>query len=311
MITGTPNRKTWMMSKPCLEISVIIPAYECLQQLYLCLDALERQECPRSTFEVIVIDNGSMPPLQVPARPNLRMLREECVGSYAARNHGIASARGRLLAFTDADCIPARDWLNACRARIDREAEGSVIGGRIEMFYENPLAPRSVEIYDMAMKSLDQQTYIQKLGFVAPANLAIRKADFDRVGPFCADLKSSGDVEWCKRAMAAGLRLVYAEEAVVHHPARRTLPELIRRERRLEGGRCDTRLRSGAKRLTLFKEGLRQFDPRRQTFKIATFWRMGTGPAIKTRLLALVLLVQYCHALEKLRLSLGGVSRRG
>jgi hypothetical protein len=73
--------------------------------------------------------------------------------------------------------------LKACRARVECEAEGSVIGGRLEMFYENPWAPQPVEIYDIAMKPLDQEVYIQKLGFVAPANLAIRKADFDRVDP--------------------------------------------------------------------------------------------------------------------------------
>jgi GT2 family glycosyltransferase len=180
------------------------------------------------------------------------------------------------------------------------------------MFYENPRASRAVEIYDLVTNPLDQEAYIQKLDFVAPANLAIRKADFDRVGPFCTDLKSYGDVEWCKRAMAAGLRLVYAEEAVVRHPARCSLPELIRRVRRLEGGNYDIRLRSGAKRLRLFIEGLRQLVPGRYHFvTIATLWGMGTGPAIKTKLLALVLLVQYCQALEKLRLSLGGVSRRG
>jgi GT2 family glycosyltransferase len=292
------------------EISVIIPAYASEDALYTCLAALEQQE-RAPTFEVIVVDNGSVPPLRIPERPGWRVLREDRVGSYAARNHGLAHARGEFLVFMDTDCLPARDWLKACKERLTREP-GSIVGGRIETVYEHPEAPRAVEIYDKVVMPLDQKSYVQRWNFAATANLAIRKADFDRVGPFDADLKSYGDREWCARALMAGLRLVYAEEAVVGHRARRTLTDLIRREVRLEGGSRDFRLRDGERRLTFIKEGLRLLIPDRGMLaKGLMLWRMGTEPVTKIKLLMLVPFVRYCQALEKLRLSLGGVSQRG
>jgi glycosyltransferase involved in cell wall biosynthesis len=292
------------------EISVIIPAYASEDALYTCLAALEQQE-QAPTFEVIVVDNGSVPPLRIPERPGWRVLREDRVGSYAARNHGVANARGQFLVFMDTDCMPERDWLRACKKRLACEP-GTFIGGRIETVYEDPKAPTAVEIYDKAVMPLDQKSYIQKWGFAATANLAIRRTDFDRVGPFCADLKSYGDREWCGRAIAAGLQLVYAGEAVVQHRARRTLADLIRREVRLEGGSRDFRLRDGERRLTFIKEGLRLLIPDRGMLaKGLMLWRMGTEPVIKIKLLMLVPFVRYCQALEKLRLSLGGVSQRG
>jgi glycosyltransferase involved in cell wall biosynthesis len=292
------------------EISVIIPAYTSGEQLQACLEALERQVYP-PTFEVIVVDNGSNPPLQIPERPNWRIIREERVGSYAARNCGLTNARGRFLVFMDTDCIPERLWLKACKMRLDREL-GAVIGGHIETVYENPAAPRAIEIYDKAISPLNQKSYVERWNFVATANLAIRRSDFDRVGPFCAELKSYGDREWCNRAIAAGLRLVYADEVVVGHRARRTLTDLIRREVRLEGGSRDFRLRDGERRLTFIKEGLRLLIPDRGMLaKGLMLWRMGTEPVTKIKLLMLVPFVRYCQALEKLRLSLGGVSQRG
>jgi glycosyltransferase involved in cell wall biosynthesis len=292
------------------EISVIIPAYASEDALRTCLAALEQQE-QAPTFEVIVVDNGSMPPLRIPERQGWRVIREERVGSYAARNHGVANARGQYLVFVDTDCIPERNWLRSCKARLACEP-GTFIGGRIETVYEDPEAPKAVEIYDRVTTPLDQKSYVERWNFAATANLAVRKADFDRVGPFCADLKSYGDREWCGRAVAAGLQLVYAGEVVVRHQARRTVSGLIRREVRLTGGACDTRMRAGVKRRTFFREGLRLLLPDRGILENGwRFWRMGTEPVTKIKLLTLVFFMRYCHALEKLRLSLGGVSQRG
>jgi glycosyltransferase involved in cell wall biosynthesis len=50
-------------------------------------------------------------------------------GSYAARNTGIELARGDILAFTDADCLPAADWIEHGLAALQR-VENCGLGGR-------------------------------------------------------------------------------------------------------------------------------------------------------------------------------------
>ena len=63
------------------------------------------------------------------------------------------------------------------------------------------------------------------------ANLFCARADFLRVGGFRNGV--SEDVEWCARAVEAGLTLVFAPEARVEHPARRTWSELVAKWRRI------------------------------------------------------------------------------
>jgi GT2 family glycosyltransferase len=56
------------------------------------------------------------------------------------------------------------------------------------------------------------------------------------VGPFNEMLKSGGDKEWGGRAYQSGVPLIYAERALIRHPARRSLQELFKKRARLVGG---------------------------------------------------------------------------
>ncbi|MEO1316784.1 MAG: glycosyltransferase [Pseudomonadota bacterium] len=217
-------------------ISVIIPVFNDAGGLARCLDALARQT-DAAPFEVIVVDNGSDPPLDpatLPALPSLRLIRETVPGSYAARNAGIAAARASVLAFTDADCRPRPDWLAAGHAAIDAlggtEAPGA-IGGRIQIFPARAEAPRPAELYEAALM-LDQADYVAR-GFAATANMWTTTATMRAVGPFDATLQSGGDAEWGRRVFAAGAPLRYDAATVIDHPARDSIGALYRKLRRV------------------------------------------------------------------------------
>ena len=99
-----------------------------------CLRGLGRQTC-QDGFEVVVVDNNSDEPigdLMAPF-PFARAVQEAKPGSYAARNRGIDASRGALRGFTDADCVPAADWIERGVAAIRRLPEGGLIGGRIDL----------------------------------------------------------------------------------------------------------------------------------------------------------------------------------
>jgi glycosyltransferase involved in cell wall biosynthesis len=181
-------------------------------------------------FEVLVVDNGSSDDSVAVARSAAVqpvVLAESRRGSYAARNAGITAARGARLAFTDADCVPTPDWVARGSA-----AAGPVVGGDVRM---TPSARPTVwERYDRALY-LRQESLVQQ-GFAATANLWVDRTAMERVGPFDPALRSSGDLEWGRRAGRAGLSVVYAADVAVEHAPRTTATQTWRLHRRLGAG---------------------------------------------------------------------------
>ena len=94
-------------------VSVIVPVKDAARRIPACLGALCAQTWPREALQVIVVDDGSVDETRgrVRAFP-VELVTMRHVGSpYAARNLGLERARGEILAFTDSDCVPAKDWV--------------------------------------------------------------------------------------------------------------------------------------------------------------------------------------------------------
>ena len=100
-----------------LKMSVVIPAYGRPDQLDVLLEALTQQRYPSHLTQVIVVDDGSDPPLdpKMPEGLDVTVLRQERdgFGLARARNLGATSATGDVVVFFDADMIPETGWLEA------------------------------------------------------------------------------------------------------------------------------------------------------------------------------------------------------
>lgn len=213
------------------DISVVIPVYRDEERLRRCLGALERQELAPGRFEVVVANNDPARPPALPEVPfALLMVDEPAAGSYAARNAGIRAASASLLAFTDADCVPAGSWL----ARgLELLSEADLVAGKVEFFFEGE-EPGACEYLDAATK-LNQQVYAEA-GFGATANLFVRREVFERCGLFDDSLRSGGDYEFGRRATGAGFQIRYGKAAAVRHPARASFLEMLRKSARVARG---------------------------------------------------------------------------
>lgn len=220
-----------------MRVSIIIPVLDDFRRLRLCLDALAGQTWPREGLEVVVVDNGSREDV-VPAVaefPFVRVLREARPGSYVARNTGIRAAKGEVFAFTDSDCVPQPNWIEAGVRALRESGPNSVIGGRVNLFVENSDSPTLAEEFDLAT-GFSQQIYVEKKRYAVTANLFTTPEVFEAIGLFNAELRSGGDKQWGLRAHAAGMTLRYSDHAVVRHPARRSLRELMRKRARVVAG---------------------------------------------------------------------------
>lgn len=298
-------------------VSVIIPVYNDPEHLRLCLQALAQQTYPQDRFEVIVVDNGSDTAADIKGTirqfANAIALYEEKPGSYAARNKGLTVAKGEAIAFTDADCIPAPDWIARGIAHLQQVANCGFVGGEIEIFWRDRDRPSTVELYESIL-AFRQQDCIEKHHYSVTANLFTWKKVVEAVGVFDSQLKSNGDIDWGNRVYAMGYQQVYAEDVRVAHPALHSFQQLRSKVIRYAGGAYDRRHQPQHNWLEsnwlLSKTIAFNLMPP-VFFAIDNY----ADPKLKNisdklKVILTMTLVRYITVLELLRLKLGGVSTR-
>lgn len=221
-------------------ISVIIPVYNDSERLRLCLNALKEQSIGKENFEVIIVDNNSTEDIQEVIsdfdQVYFKYLLEKKIGSYAARNGGIEAAVGEILAFTDSDCIPDKDWLLNGTKYLAQNHNVGIVAGSVKLFYKSKNL-NAVEVYEKYTAFRQEEN--ARSGSCVGANWFSYKEVIDRFGRFDASLKSNGDTVLSTNISKAGLKVVYADNAVVLHPSRYTYKEIGNKFRRLFGGNYD------------------------------------------------------------------------
>jgi len=224
-----------------IKASVIVPVYNNPEGIRVLIEALLAQSYPSRHFEIIVVDNNStddtadvVRSITSRNRDRIRLVMESTIqSSYAARDRGIEESSGEFLAFIDSDCTPAAFWLESGIAALENDAVACG-GGKVEFTYQSD-RPNAVEYLDSARK-LDQRHYVEDLGFAATANFFARRDLFAQHGTFRADVISGGDFEFGRRVTSQGENMVYIDDAIVTHPARATVRELLKKSKRVAVG---------------------------------------------------------------------------
>ncbi|MDO4170865.1 MAG: glycosyltransferase [Lachnospiraceae bacterium] len=95
-----------------IELSIIIPAYNCKKYISHCISSLLDQDL--ESYEIIIIDDGSTDGTssycdQLATDVSIiTVIHKKNEGQGIARNLGIQMAKGRFIAFVDADDIPCK-----------------------------------------------------------------------------------------------------------------------------------------------------------------------------------------------------------
>ncbi len=211
---------TFIRSSEDLRASVIIPAFNAAHVLPDCLKALERQTLPRGDFEIIVVDDGSTDKTaQLAAASGARVLSQARTGPSAARNAGVAIAAAPIVVFTDADCVPAADFLERLLAPL---SDVSVIGSRgVYRTMQQGIIARFVQIeyetrYRRIMLLAERDGTVKDLD---TSYAAYRRQIFIDSGGFNEKHKGPGaeDHELSFRLAGEGHVMRMAADAVVYH----------------------------------------------------------------------------------------------
>lgn len=288
-------------------VSVIIPVYNDQNGLVQSLEALSRQTYPRRSLEVIVVDNNSSPPITIPSEFSDFARLHSCSkpGAYTSRNVGIRAARGEILAFTDADCYPEKDWLKNGIAALLSGANEHIIGGEISLCLSSK--PTATEYYQYLVGFMQKEN-IESLGFSATANLFVTRQQLDKIGLFDDELLSAGDREWCWRAQRHGFTITYAPTTVVYTKCRRSLWKAIQQARRVTGGRVNLSQRLSTHH-HVNKKGIKPYrSPMNSLLWIFSHQKIKMSLKVRIAWVATTLkLIQY---FELARLHLGGSAER-
>lgn len=200
-----------------MRISVVVPTFRRADSLDRCLEALARQTLPATEYEIIVADDAADPAtrrrIEQWARDRLPVVRYVAVtgahGPAAARNAGWRAARAPIVAFTDDDTLPDRDWLDRGIEGFD-DARTQAAWGAVYV----PLPPRPTD-YERDAAGL------QHAGFVT-ANCFVRRDVLERVGGFDEEFRVAWreDSDLFFRLLDIDCCIRQLPDAVVEHPVR-------------------------------------------------------------------------------------------
>jgi glycosyltransferase involved in cell wall biosynthesis len=228
-------------------VSLIVCTRNRARRLPEFFERVSRLECPPGGCELVLVDNASsdetaarITAFAAAAPFPVRCAHAPIPGLGRARNVGIASARGRLLVFTDDDCYPRTDYLRAFVEVFERHHVG-VAGGRIVLHDPTDAV--------LGMKDVETPVEIAPRSFVPAglvhgANMAVRRDVVAAIGGFDPRLGvgtpciAGEDIEFVARAVWAGWAGRHDPLPVVaHHHGRKPGPDAERQQRSYDYGR--------------------------------------------------------------------------
>jgi glycosyltransferase involved in cell wall biosynthesis len=196
-------------------ISVVVPAFQASSTIEPCLRALAAQSLPRHRYEVIVVDDASSDnTADLAARAGAQVVRlAHNAGPSAARNAGVAIARGDLVVFTDADCEPTPGFLAGLTSRLADPCVGGTKG--VYVSRQRAVVARFVQQeYEQRYEHTARQ---RSVDFVDTYACCFRRADIIRIGGFDPHLRICEDQDLSFRLTGAGVRIEFAPDARTYH----------------------------------------------------------------------------------------------
>ena len=146
-----------------IDISVIIPAYNCANSIKRCIDSVLKQT--DINVETIVIDDGSTDEtLRIcedisKTTSTVKVIHQENNGISSARNAGLDIAKGKYISFLDSDDIIAPNGLEAMLTAITTNNVDAVIGEYQSIYEDGTVLQRGTIPENISGKIIDSKEY--------------------------------------------------------------------------------------------------------------------------------------------------------
>ncbi len=194
-------------------ISVIVPALNEAEQIEATLRSLASQSLGIESYEIIVVDGGSDDgTVEIALEYADRVIFQTHPGIGGARRDGAEAARGRILAFTDADTAFPRSWLEILSKNLKRHdaSTGPVI------FQDRDLRTEILQAWRSSYKLLKAFNFCYMIG----SNMAMKRETYQRAGGH-RDISLLDDYDLSVRLFKIGADAVYDPRQAVYTSSRR------------------------------------------------------------------------------------------
>jgi len=212
----------------CRSVSVVIPTFNGASRISSCLRSLQAIASPQ--VEILVVDDGSTDNIVevISQFPRVRLFTQANTGPAAARNRGAAEASGQVILFTDDDCIPESNWLEAM---LEPFKDPEVVGAKgVYRSRQTQLLARFVQIeYEdkyRIMRSLPDIDFIDTYSAGYRRDRFFEMDGYDTSFP----VASSEDIELSYRMSARNWKMKFVPAAVVYHTHPDSLASYLRKK---------------------------------------------------------------------------------
>lgn len=190
-----------------LTFSIVIPSRDRPSLLRRCLDTVRASVTSAGTSaEIIVVDDGSEPPLDQVDFEGVRIVRGTGEGPARARNRGIVAATGSHIAFTDDDAEVSEEWFSTLVAAFERHPEALGVRGPV-------VSPSFDPLYEYSVEDHNGGRYLT-------CNVAYRRDALLMVGGFDPSFRfAHEDIDLGVRVAELGT-ILFDPAMVVTHPGR-------------------------------------------------------------------------------------------
>jgi len=232
-------------------VSVVMPSYQAARDVRSALRSLQSQETV-TPYEIIVVDSSTDGTDRIVETefPEVRLFHfseRRQVGT--ARNIGVEAARGEVILFVDADCIPCSTWIDQMYGAIRKEGADGVCGAMSNG------TPRSIT--GSAGFYLEFFRFLAYKGRPGPARFLVGgNSGFRRdilAGMRYSDHSVGEDMLFSSRLAKSGKHLLFLPTASVRHLNRRGLRTVLDYQRKLGAGAFFYRSRDSPEKLRLLR----------------------------------------------------------
>jgi glycosyltransferase involved in cell wall biosynthesis len=209
--------------------SIVIPTFNGASRIGYCLDSLLKQAAGRDV-EILVVDDGSSDNTAEVVRgySSVRLISQANAGPASARNRGASEARGQILLFTDDDCVPLPDWLEAM---LEPFNDPDVVGAKgIYRTHQRSLAARFVQIeYEDKYRLM---AGVPSIDFIDTYSAGFRRERFLEMTGYDTSfpVACAEDVELSYRMSARGWKMKFVPAAIVYHTHPSTFSSYLKKK---------------------------------------------------------------------------------